>query len=85
MSKVPLDWARTQASLGDALQSLSERLRREDLLSEALQAVRQAQAGYAEAGLRQYDKGFSTWITAFEAAISAMGKDWVGACPVISD
>jgi tetratricopeptide (TPR) repeat protein len=74
-ARAPLDWARTQMNLGRALQSLGERLRREDLLSEALQAVRQAQAIYVDAGLRQYDEHFATRIEALEAAVIVMGKD----------
>jgi hypothetical protein len=72
---VPLDWATTQNNLGTALQRLGERLQREDLLTEALQAVRQAHAIYVDAGLRQYDTYFANRIAALEAALSAMGKD----------
>jgi hypothetical protein len=54
---------------------LGERLWRQDLLREALQAIRQAQAVYADAGLRQYDANFAAWIEGLEATIRAMGKD----------
>ena len=73
--RVPLDWALTQNNLGTALQSLGERLQRQDLLTDALQAVRQAQAVYVEAGLSQYDEYFAGQIQALEAAVSTMGKN----------
>jgi tetratricopeptide (TPR) repeat protein len=73
--RVPLSWATTQNNLGIALQGLGERLRREELLREALQATHQAQAVYADAGLRKYEAYFATRIAAVESAIRAMGKD----------
>ena len=40
-----------------------------------MQAVRQAQAIYVDAGLRQYDEYFATQIEALEAAVIVMRKD----------
>ena len=73
--RVPLDWAATQTNLGTALASLGERVQREDFLSDALQAIRQAQAGYVDAGFSQYDEYFADRIEVLGTAIIAVGKD----------
>ncbi len=71
---MPPDWAQTQMNLGNALESLGERLKQKDILAEALQAVHNAQAVYVEVGLRQHDDYLAVHTKELEDALATMGS-----------
>jgi hypothetical protein len=51
--RVPLDWAKTQMNLGNALAALGERIHNTEALDEALICLQQAGPVFRDAGMAQ--------------------------------
>jgi hypothetical protein len=67
---MPLDWAQTQANLGEALATLGERDHGTKRLQEASVALTAAREGLMAAGVKHYDQPLNDQIQKVHALIA---------------
>ena len=68
--RVPLDWARTQNNLGNALARLGKRESGTERLEEARSCIEDAWHVYKDTGMDQYDEEFRRRLVAIDRLIT---------------